>query len=64
MDARHFDKAPRHHRWRHRLQSPFDKNGVASLMDVTPEKDDAVFFWWKTETISRLKNVRKIVAAL
>ena len=34
----------------YRLQSPFDKKGVASLMYVTPEKDDAVFFWWKTET--------------
>ena len=28
----------------YRLQSPFDKKGVASLMYVTPEKDDAVFF--------------------
>ncbi len=34
----------------YRLYSPFEKRGVASLMYVTPEKDDAVFFWWKTET--------------
>ena len=34
----------------YRLLSPFDRKGVASLMYVTPEKDDAVFFWWKTET--------------
>jgi len=34
----------------YRLQSPYDKKGVASLMYVTPEKDDAVFFWWKIET--------------
>ena len=33
----------------YRLQSPFDKQGVASLMYVTPEKDRAVFYWWKTE---------------
>lgn len=34
----------------YRLQSPYDKKGVASLMYVTPEKDDAVFYWWKIET--------------
>ena len=34
----------------YRLQSPYDNKGVASLMYVTPEKDDAVFFWWKIET--------------
>lgn len=34
----------------YRLQSPYDKKGVASLMYVTPEKDDAVFFWWKLDT--------------
>lgn len=34
----------------YRLQSPYDKKGVASLMYVAPEKDDAVFFWWKTDT--------------
>lgn len=33
----------------YRLLSPYDKKGVASLMYVTPEKDDAAFFWWKTE---------------
>ena len=34
----------------YRLQSPFDKKGVASLMYVSPEKEQAVFYWWKTET--------------
>ncbi len=34
----------------YRLQSPYDKKGVASLMYITPEKDDAVFFWWKLDT--------------
>lgn len=34
----------------YRLQSPYDKKGVASLMYVTPAKDDAVFYWWKLDT--------------
>lgn len=33
----------------YRLMSPYDKLGVASLMYVTPEKEKAVFYWWKTE---------------
>ena len=33
----------------YRLLSPYDKLGVASLMYVSPEKDKAVFYWWKTE---------------
>ena len=34
----------------YRLHSPYDKDGVASLMYVTEQKDEAVFYWWKTET--------------
>lgn len=34
----------------YRLVSPYDKKGEASLMYVTPTKDKAVFYWWKTET--------------
>ena len=34
----------------YRLKSPYDKEGVASLMYVSPDKDRAVFYWWKTET--------------
>ena len=34
----------------YRLQSPYEKKGVASLMYVTDAKDKAVFFWWKTES--------------
>ena len=34
----------------YRLQSPYDKKGVASLMYVTDAKDKAVFYWWKTES--------------
>ena len=33
----------------YRLQSPFEKKGVASLMYVTEAKDKAVFYWFKTE---------------
>lgn len=34
----------------YRLQSPYDKKGVASLMYVDESKDNAVFYWWKTES--------------
>lgn len=34
----------------YRLLSPYDRKGAASLMYVTPEKDKAAFYWWKTET--------------
>lgn len=32
-----------------RLVSPYDNLGVASMMYCTPEKDRAVFYWWKME---------------
>lgn len=48
----------------YRLQSPFDKKGVASLMYVTAEKDDAVFFWWKTETFMNQQLPRIPMAGL
>ncbi|MCH5234420.1 MAG: alpha-galactosidase [Muribaculaceae bacterium] len=48
----------------YRLQSPFDKKGVASLMYVTPEKEDAVFFWWKTETFMNQQLPRIPMAGL
>ena len=34
----------------YRLVSPYDNLGLASLMYVNPDKSDAVFYWWKTET--------------
>lgn len=34
----------------YRLHSPYDKDGLASLMYVSEQKDKAVFYWWKTET--------------
>lgn len=33
----------------YRLLSPYDNQGAASLMYVAPQKDKAVFYWWKTE---------------
>ncbi len=48
----------------YRLHSPFEKDGVASLMYVTPEKDDAVFFWWKTETFMNQQLPRIPMAGL
>lgn len=48
----------------YRLQSPFDKKGAASLMYVSPEKDDAVFFWWKTETFMNQQLPRIPMAGL
>lgn len=34
----------------YRLISPYDEKGLASLMYVAPEKDHAVFYWWKTRS--------------
>lgn len=34
----------------YRLISPYDEKGLASLMYVAPEKDRAVFYWWKTRS--------------
>lgn len=33
----------------YRLVSPYDDLGVASLMYVDSDKEQAVFYWWKTE---------------
>ncbi len=33
----------------YRLISPYDQQQVASLMYVSPQKEKAVFYWWKTE---------------
>lgn len=35
----------------YRLLSPYDDKGAASLMYVAPEKDKAVFYWWKTRAM-------------
>ena len=36
----------------YRLKSPYDRQGVASLMYVSPDKNDAVFFWYRTESFA------------
>lgn len=34
----------------YRLVSPYDGKNIASLMYCSPQKDKAVFYWWKLET--------------
>ena len=34
----------------YRLVSPYDKQGLASMMYVNEQKSKSVFFWWKTES--------------
>ena len=48
----------------YRLVSPYDGKGIASLMYVTPEKDDAVFYWWKIETFMNQQLPRVAMAGL
>ncbi len=48
----------------YRLQSPYDGKGVASLMYVTPGKDKAVYYWWKTESFRNQQLPRVTMAGL
>ncbi len=48
----------------YRLLSPYDGKGAASLMYVTPEKDKAVYYWWKTETFVNQQLPRVPMAGL
>lgn len=48
----------------YRLLSPYDKKGAASLMYVAPDKDEAVFYWWKTETFVNQQLPRVPMAGL
>ena len=48
----------------YRLLSPYDNKGAASLMYVNPGKDDAVFFWWKTDPSYGQKMPRVRMAGL
>lgn len=48
----------------YRLLSPYDRKGSASLMYVTPEKDKAVYYWWKTETFVNQQLPRIPMAGL
>ena len=44
----------------YRLVSPYDGLGLASLMYVSDDKDEAVFYWWRTENFydTHLPRVR------
>ena len=48
----------------YRLLSPYDRLGVASLMYASPEKDKAVFYWWKMETFVNQHLPRVCMAGL
>ena len=48
----------------YRLQSPYEGLGVASLLYATPEKDEAVYFWWKTEAFRNQQLPRVKMAGL
>ncbi len=48
----------------YRLLSPYDRKGAASMMYVSPEKDRAVYYWWKTETFVNQQLPRVPMAGL
>lgn len=48
----------------YRLTSPYDGKGYASMMYVTPEKDKAVFYWWKIANFYDQHFPRGIMAGL
>lgn len=45
----------------YRLHSPYDKRGVASLMYVSEKKNEAVLFWYRTESfVGQILPVTKL----
>ena len=48
----------------YRLVSPYDKKGLASMMYVTDQKDKAVWYWWKTESMQNEHLPRVKMAGL
>lgn len=48
----------------YRLTSPYDNKGFASMMYVTPEKDKAVFYWWKIANFYDQHFPRAVMAGL
>ena len=48
----------------YRLVSPYDKQGLASLMYVDEAKSKSVFFWWKTESFQNEHLPRVKLAGL
>ena len=48
----------------YRLTSPYDNQGYASMMYVTPVKDKAVFYWWKIANFYDQHFPRAVMAGL
>ena len=48
----------------YRLTSPYDDKGYASMMYVTPQKDRAVFYWWKIANFYDQHFPRAVMAGL
>ncbi len=48
----------------YRLVSPYDHQGLASMMYVSERKDKAVFYWWKTESFQNEHLPRVKMAGL
>lgn len=48
----------------YRLLSPYEGQGAASLMYVSPDKDSAVYYWWKTEQFVNQQLPRVTMAGL
>ncbi len=48
----------------YRLVSPYDRQGLASLMYVSETKDKAVWYWWKTESMQNEHLPRVHMAGL
>lgn len=48
----------------YRLLSPFDNKGAASLMYVSPKKDKAVFYWYRTANFDKVQLPRITMAGL
>ena len=48
----------------YRLVSPYDRKGLASMMYVTDQKDKAVWYWWKTESMQNEHLPRVKMAGL
>ena len=48
----------------YRLVSPYDKQGLASMMYVNEQKTKSVFYWWKTESFQNEHLPRVKMAGL
>ncbi|MCQ2166259.1 MAG: alpha-galactosidase [Bacteroidales bacterium] len=48
----------------YRIVSPFDGQGFASMMYVAPEKDKAVYYWWKLANFHDEHFARAVFAGL